>query len=277
MGFESILLAAAEGDSADVNYLPLILDVVAIVFLLIFMIRGYKKGFLKELVGLIGTIVAFFIAFSFAAPLADFLESQFGLTTMLSGWVEGILNGIEVFEVPLSGESLNNALDVLILPSFLKDTIQEILAGVQYEEGAVTIAQMLSPIFAGFLVSLICGIVLFIVSSVVLELLANVLSSILDKIPLLGGLNRLLGFLLGGVRALIYLYIILGVLSFLPFEELHECLKQTVFINWLVENNLIMLVFQQLFSSENLMETVQGFIDGLLGGGNPPSEPAVVA
>ncbi len=248
------------------TFLPLILDIVVVLFLLIIVIVGWKKGLLRGLVGLISTIVAFFVAIFFAGTVADFAESTFGVTTSITGWMEGVLNGVDGFNVSMSDEGITTALGNLGLPDFLADMVLGVVEQLNIE-GAPTIAQVVAPVLAGFIATAICGIALFIVSAIVLNLLAGFLSKVFDKIPVIGAVNHLLGFVLGAVKGLIFVYIVLAVLSILPFEELQDALAQATVISWLYENNLIMLALEQLSAFTPIVDYVQDFIGGLTGSG----------
>lgn len=247
------------------SVLPLILDIAVVLFLLIFAIVGFKKGFLKGLVGLVGTVVAFIIAILCAAPLAEFVENNFGMTTGIANSIESALNGVEGFNVPLTDEGLSTALSNLGLPGFLSDMIISVVSQLSIE-GDPTIAQVVAPVIAGFLATAICGVILFIVSAILLNLFAGLLSKVFDKIPVIGAINHILGLALGLVKGLIFVYIILGVLSLIPVQGLQDVLAQTTVINWLYEMNLIMLAIENISALTPIVEYVQGFIGGLTGG-----------
>ena len=273
--FSSIVSSLGEGAAGGVSVLPLILDVAVLVILLVVAIVGYKKGFLKGLVGLVGTVVAFIIAILCAAPVAEMVESAFGMTTNIAGAVEGMLNGMEVFTVPLSDEGLSTALGELGLPGFIADMIIDVVAQLNIE-GDPTIAQVVAPVIAGFISTAICGILLFIVSAILLNLFAGLLSKVFDKIPVIGAINHILGLALGLVKGLIVVYIVLGVLSVLPVQGLQDVLAQTTVINWLYETNLIMLAIQNLSVLSPIVEYVQEFISGLSGNAQETETVAAV-
>ncbi len=51
-----------------------ILDIIIIVVLVIFMIKGYQSGLIKQTINLFGYIIAIFIAYKFYSDLAPYLE-----------------------------------------------------------------------------------------------------------------------------------------------------------------------------------------------------------
>lgn len=271
----SIVSSLGDGAAGGASVLPLILDIAVLVILLVVAIVGFKKGFLKGLVGLVGTVVAFIIAILCAAPVAEMVENGFGMTTSIANAVEGMLNGMEAFNVPLTDEGLSNALAELGLPGFISDMIIDVVSQLNIE-GDPTIAQVVSPVIAGFISTAICGILLFIVSAILLNLFAGLLSKVFDKIPVIGAINHILGLALGLIKGLIFVYIVLGVLSVLPIQGVQDVLAQTTVINWLYEMNLIMLAIENLSVLTPIVEYVQDFISGLTGNTEGTETAAVI-
>ena len=146
---------------------------------------------------------------------------------------------------------------------------------VRYE-GDPTVAQVVAPVIAGFLATAICGVGLFIVAAIVLNLLAGALSKLFDKIPVIGAINHILGLALGLIKGLIFVYIILGVCSVIPVQAVQDTLAETTVIQWLYETNLIMLAIENISALTPIVEYVQDFINGLMGGGEGTETAAVI-
>ncbi len=260
MDFFNLLTAGVAGGGS----VPLILDLAVVIIFLIFAFIGAKNGFLKGIVGMMGTILAIIITYNFAEPFTQFMENQFGLTTTISSWVESFLNQNELFRVELSDEGISKALESLGLPSFLSSMVMDVIAQTEIT-GAPTVAQAVAPALGGIISSVLCGGALLFGSGLLLKLASALLSGILDNIPVLGGINRFLGFVLGGIKALVLIYIVLGILSVLPITELHTLLNQTTIIAWLYQTNLLILLIQQIASIGFIVEHVQEFIRSLTG------------
>lgn len=62
----------------------IILDIIIVVALFIGFILGYKDGFIRKLIGLIGLAVAIYLAVLFAAPFGRLIESTLGIEFYLS-------------------------------------------------------------------------------------------------------------------------------------------------------------------------------------------------
>lgn len=264
MGIEGFLTETSEVIQSGGNALPIILDVAVCIILLIFGGIGYKKGFLKGIVGLLGTFIAFFIAYSFTDDLLTLLNKNFDWSTSMTAWIEGMLVDKAGFDLPMSEENLVRALGKMGLPGFLSNMIIKILGGITDIEG-ITVAQAVASALSGLLLTAIVGIALFLICAIILNLLAMALSSLFDKIAVLGMLNHILGFLLGAFKALIYVYIVIGVMSMIPVESLQTFLAQTYIISWLQENNIILIILGNISSLDGIINSVQDFINNLVG------------
>jgi membrane protein required for colicin V production len=67
----------------------IILDIIIVVVLLIGFILGYKDGFIRKLIGLIGLAVAIYLAVLLAAPFGHLIESVLGIEFYLSEIIGG--------------------------------------------------------------------------------------------------------------------------------------------------------------------------------------------
>ena len=68
-----------------------LLDIIIILIALIGFILGYKDGFIRKLIGLIGFGLGIFLAVKFADSLGKILEKIFGIEFYLSEIIAGIL------------------------------------------------------------------------------------------------------------------------------------------------------------------------------------------
>ena len=68
-----------------------ILDIIILVVVFIGFILGYKDGFVRKLIGLIGFILAVFVAIKFASSFGEIIESITGIEIYLSQIIAGII------------------------------------------------------------------------------------------------------------------------------------------------------------------------------------------
>lgn len=116
----------------------ILLDIIIAIALLVGFILGFKDGFIRKLIALIGLAIAIYLSVLFASPVGRFIESSLGIEFYLSE----ILGGASVF------------LLVMILISILKrvvhpfdkvnNIINQILGGVV---GFIQVLFFLSAVF----------------------------------------------------------------------------------------------------------------------------------
>jgi membrane protein required for colicin V production len=68
-----------------------VLDIIIVVVLFIGFILGYKDGFVRKLVGLIGFALAIYLAVIFSDDLGKIIESVFGIEIYLASLFAGLL------------------------------------------------------------------------------------------------------------------------------------------------------------------------------------------
>lgn len=115
-----------------------IVDIIILIALLIGFILGYKDGFIRKLIGLIGLAAAIYLSVLFAGTVGKFIESMFDIEFYLSN----IIGGAVVFII------------IMILISILKRIVHpfdkvnnlfnQILGGVV---GLVQVVFFLSAVF----------------------------------------------------------------------------------------------------------------------------------
>ena len=99
-----------------------------------------------------------------------------------------------------------------------ENQVAEVAAGVEHLVGLESVLS----VFVFF--------VLFIALQFVMKIVANKLK-LVNYIPLVGQFNRLGGVLLGGLKGLIFVFILITIFSSLPPEYLGEALNESAFVN----------------------------------------------
>ena len=103
-----------------------LLDIIALVVLLIFLIIGIVKGFSDQILSLLGWVAAIIVAIFTCTQAAEFLSKQFpDLVETIQSWWSDVIG--EQFASVTDKESLRVALENSSLPAFLHDTIIELV------------------------------------------------------------------------------------------------------------------------------------------------------
>ncbi|MBR5559641.1 MAG: CvpA family protein [Oscillospiraceae bacterium] len=226
----------------------MILDAIALAVLILFFVIGRHRGLIAMALLLVGTLTAFWAAHQFAQPAAQWAYDNFahqwlveyvdekledaqadndigalaGVLKELSDQVDLmsdfdvlkdkadlLLNNFDWFISSQSGQE-----DVLSFPEGIDpDPEQQGMIVQLLEEGhslsEALVQTVLKPLALNLL-ELIAFLLIFIVLSILIKLLIH-LSQILNKLPLVGGMNRFLGGLCGLAEGLVCIYVI-GIL-----------------------------------------------------------------
>lgn len=207
------------------NYI--MLDLIAAAFLLLFVWRGYSRGFVKTLCGFLAVFVAFIGASIISSALSHTLSSY--LVPMLE---TGIHNALE--------NALQNALPsgsgTMILPEDLPlSGVLEVLKdspwlhGLLYdfqqamENGFVSVTTDAARALAEYAALQLSRTVLFSLSFVVVMVVWHLFSRTLDlafRLPVLYSINHLAGGIVGLLKGLLVMFIAAWLLthSVLPWD-----------------------------------------------------------
>lgn len=213
-------------------------DTVVAVALLVFAVIGLFKGLFKELVGFIGTVVAFALAVAFCAKLAQFLIDKTSLNASIASL---IVSNFPSDEIAVS--ELPNALAALNIPSFLTSPILDYAAFLGTE--TVIVADVVSGTFAKYVLIIISFVAIVLLVKLACFILKTIFKAV-KRIPGVGLMDRLLGAVLGVIKGLIWVCGILYVIDFFPIPAL-DGLKTEIaaspFVSFLAQYNIYAWLF----------------------------------
>lgn len=176
----------------------IILSIIVLTALLIPAIRGAVAGFVKTALHLLRFVIAAILAFSFSKLLGTFLKEKWlGAKFYDSIW-SALSEKVDFNSATSSMEEAVPSGIRAILSAF--DVDVSAIAESAASEGEAMLqsfAQTVSDKIAGIVGVVIAFVAIFVVSLLVLWLVSSLLTTLIERIPLVGGINRVLGFLLG--------------------------------------------------------------------------------
>ncbi|MBQ9414728.1 MAG: CvpA family protein [Clostridia bacterium] len=193
-----------------------IADGIVLAILIVCVVIGVKRGFIRSAVRLIGTLVAIVLAFYISSPLAEWVFDA----TLKDNIVQSIGAQIDASTGASVEEQVANALGGL--PEWLQNAV-EAYVGTPQEIGAIVAkqgaetAQSATDALVTFVVRPLCVFLLqilcFIVLFILLFLLVLLLSRLMDKLFKLPVMRQING-LFGGITGLfIGIVIVLAVVA----------------------------------------------------------------
>lgn len=225
---------------------------ILLVIFALFVIQGARKGLVRTAVSMVSVILVL-VAVSWINPyMGDFIREH-------TSWEESIrehtsqmlADVIEEQMEPDAGQQ-EEIIRQLPLPEGMKDLLLE----NNNEEGYRSMAaQGFADYVSGYLAYAIINGIAFVLSFVVTILLIRLILyavDILTDLPVISGINRVGGILLGAVQGLLWLWIIL--LAIALFAEtpagrvLMEQIRGDLVLNWLYNNNFLTMVIMRVLS-----------------------------
>jgi len=210
----------------------IIIDIVILLILFLCYKKGAKDGFAKTLVSLLGFVIAIVVASALCAPVSEAVYDNV-VRTPIEDAVSSVVSGPEIdSSTPISqGADISGTIEEGIdsLPSFIKDITgidekkDEIISTVNAEKEK-TIEKIVNTVCDGYIrpviikvLSVFVFLILFLAVWLICKIAAKLLK-IINKIPLLGGVNKLLGGIIGLVRGLVIVLIVSWVIVMLTAD-----------------------------------------------------------
>ena len=254
-----------------------ILTGIVIVIFLLFMIRGYRRGLIKSLASVI-SLVASLALVSFVTPyVSQFLQEQTPVYTYVmercqesftvtldeadekteeSETEEGdvsLKKGNDNDTVgnvagTISSQLQKNAIEELPLPSVLKNLLIRNNTEKIYKDLAVNSFNDYVP---KFMANLIMNIISFVVTWLIVASfiwLAVMTLDVIANLPIIHGINQMLGLVLGAGQALVIVWIAFLVITVFAStaigKQLMEMIEKNVLLNQLYNGNVFLKLLQ---------------------------------
>lgn len=209
--------------------MSIILDVALGLILLTILYNSWQRGFLTSLIRLAGTAAGFLLASFLNRPAAEYLYENF-LEKRVEDYVANtLLSPDGPLAGSLAGLDHAGAAAAQVIAGFLSERgldfyspqdagqmgadILNQVRGMNVEPAAAIAQVAIKPLVMTVLQTAIFFLVIFLVG-IVVRMVAKVGLGV-NRIPILGGMNRLAGLLCGAVYALLVGYVVSSLLVLL--------------------------------------------------------------
>lgn len=205
------------------------LGIVAIGILVLTGYRGYRKGFIREIMSFFFVFLALALAWMINPYVNDFMMEK---TPVYERIQESCRNFVDSQDADVSDaessddESSDTAvqeesslIDGLGLPEILQKSLTDNNTAEVYKELAV---DSFNDYVSGYLANMIVNGLSYLISYVLANLVIRLLSCILNAIaelPLINGANRLTGAVIGIAKGILFIWIALLILTVLCSTE----------------------------------------------------------
>ena len=214
-----------------------ILTILVLAVFALCVFSGYQKGFLRTAFSLVSWIVVLVLC-NFATPIVtDLLIQNTEIEEVVATTVqENMMN----FAVQMEENGGLSDLEA-VLPAQLK----ELLLGDSGSLAELMLSSSLkdfTPLVDGIVSAL--GFVITVILLRIAMVIVEFALGIVGKLPLIGPIDKLLGIACGGVKGIIWCWVILAVVSVLALTgtntELAGYIAQSELLTWLQNNNLLL-------------------------------------
>lgn len=243
-----------------------VLDIILAAIVLICIVRGTKKGFIRAAFSILTFFVAALLSFMFYGPFSEYVINTPVGQNISQGLEESVYKAVsgdaakQSAQIDETDGSQNDAasiqssteynttegiLNAMKLPQFMFETVMS-QSDFLMRNARVTAAQAVSSSLSGALMKIMAGVALFVLLLIALWILRIVLECIF-RLPLLKDVNKLAGCVAGLINGLLLSYLLLAVVSSLAgFPELQfirgTAEKSYIYKN-LYETNMILEMF----------------------------------
>jgi len=190
--------------------MSIVLDIILAAVIIITVFNGWRRGFIKTVMGLATFLVAFFGGIYFTPALAEVYYER-----IFSGKIaDGIANAID--SIIQNGSQMLDISGLFEQQAFIDIAnrfnidiaeLESHYAANAADVAATDISRRIAEPAAQALSSICAFITLFVVIIVVLKLLTYIIDAVF-KLPILKGLNRFFGFLIGCALSLLYAWLL---------------------------------------------------------------------
>lgn len=245
-----------------------VFSIVFLVILIVFCIIGYIKGFLALLLGLAKGLVAIILASLLCKPVGGIVNKTAIGTGIVHKIETSLIEKDSTFSYELSEDNKDIFIDEVLdqklgdakIPKVIRNNVKNLLVEKVKVDGTVTVGAYIGQGISLYVCIIISYVVLFILLFILLTIMQKLMKQI-NKIPLVGLVNRLLGLGLGGLFALTTIAIICYIITFLMMipggmsDWLSTTLKLTEVqssefsvAKFMYEHNILKWIFNIIFS-----------------------------
>lgn len=199
----------------------IIIDLMIVVFILLSVFLGYKKGLVSLAIGACTFIIALAVTLILYKPVGNLIINTTGIDEMLQNTILEKVNEVMAEDSTQTNQLIESAKNGL-LPETSKTLANNIVYG-----GVM--------------------IILFVASKIVLRFVKAV-ANLIAKLPIINQFNKLGGALYGILRGALIVYVILMVISVIgtvnPKNSLHNSINETSLAKAMYENNVLNVFFR---------------------------------
>ncbi|MFZ5968252.1 MAG: CvpA family protein [Bacillota bacterium] len=229
------------------------MDVAIVVILGVYSLKGWGKGLVLSLFGIVGYIVAGFVAKKYSPVVSAYIIDHPELSGKIQGFVNGRLQvAVQADAVPDSIVRNRNIFQVLRFPKGLEEFMMKSDMVQEYSDKAMDgIHSYISEVLTKLLIEFMSFLLVLFAALLIVYVLGHLLNSI-ASLPLLNQANRIAGACLGMMKGLLIIFLILAVITpiatMTDYGIIMEGLEKSMLASYLYDHNPILGLIEGIFT-----------------------------
>lgn len=215
-----------------------LIDIFLVLFILILAYYNYKKGLIKVVFKIFSFLIAIVISFILFKPVSYFIINMTPLDENINSYVYNIVdshigaNDKENNETDNINSSLPSA-----VTSYIDKTIENTKSTIQND-----IATEVTKNISSTIINILSFIIVYILARIIL-IFVNFVSDKISELPVIKQFNELGGLIYGILQSFLIIFIVLSIVSILPFDNIQTAINNTILTLFLYNINPILWLF----------------------------------
>ena len=229
-------------------------DYAVIGVILVSLLFGFYKGFIRSVFGLIGLFAAMWLAYALSPRLVDWISGNKTLLDTLLYYTDASLRmgdmqtGQRLVSTLTQPEIVSIVAQANLPPPFNmlleSNMINQVYAALQQP----TVSEYLNQTVISVIINIVSYIAVFLASYAVITLIINLLHYVF-RFPTLRRFDVLLGGIFGIARGVFLVYILFALvpifMTVVPFPQLAQAVEDSQFGKMLLDSRVIQTIMQR--------------------------------
>ena len=207
-----------------------------------FVINGARQGFLRVVFSLASSIIALFLVSYLTPTVTQFLTGHTALYSMISTKLYTAIGSSASSAVGTAAQT--ETINSFSLPALVKEFLLLNNTSDGYD---MLLVSVFEDYIVGFLTKLIINVLSLIIIFLIIKILLKAITSvfdIIDKIPILHGINRLMGALTGFAEGFIIISLFFLFMNVFTGDEIgrqfYQIVEKNVILSFIYDNNIFL-------------------------------------
>ena len=198
--------------------MEIILLIIVIGMLALSALIGFQKGFLRTVVGMSSLLISVALVVVLSPLVTDYITRKTGFRQSVYESIDGKLTDMVDEAQAKTTEEFKEVLEDSFIPSLLLQSFNDRISDRILPEEYLHNASM----YMATKVTQALGILVTLILSFVVLKLVLLLTGLVGKVPLVSGVNKIFGIVLGLVRGLILVWILCYVITVFSYTDIGQ-------------------------------------------------------